>query len=144
MFARAADTLVPATAPGVTSYADPAFGRELRLRVIPGPATSDDTSVLRTLHDGGVARATGGDLAFTGGAFEYTPGGEYDLVTFDVLDPMLPMTTPVVVAGATPLPGVADEASLLACASPGCYLLEPGRLRVRLHTRDAPAASVSF
>ncbi|MCA9679539.1 MAG: hypothetical protein KC464_31195, partial [Myxococcales bacterium] len=36
MFARAADTLIAATAPGVTSYADPAYGRELRLVLAPG------------------------------------------------------------------------------------------------------------
>lgn len=141
MFARPADTLVPATAPGVTSYADPTYGRELRIRGNPIGATTENAAQRRTaLHDGGVADIGGG----TGGYdFIYDPGTDYDIVTFDVLDPDLPTVTSVVATTET-LPTVADETALMACPSPGCYLPEPGRLRVRLFARDNNTAHVAF
>jgi alpha-D-xyloside xylohydrolase len=140
MFARPADTLVPATTPGVTSYADPAFGRELRLRIAPSSVV--DAMAERALHDGGEATVIGRTATDTM-LLSYAPGTEYDLVTFDVLSPTLAIAS-LALVGATPLASATDEAGLLACPSPGCFLSEPGRLRVRLHTRDAPAASISF
>jgi alpha-D-xyloside xylohydrolase len=134
MFARAADTLAPATAPGVTSYADPAYGRELRLRIASGAVAAT-----AQLHDGGAAEVTPGASL----GLAYTAGGEYDIITFDVHDGELAAPTDVS-AGATPLPAVASEAALAACASPGCYLSEGERLRIRLFARDADAVAVTF
>jgi len=129
MFARAADTLAPATAPGVTSYTDPAYGRELRLRIVED--ATDDVA----LHVGGTGRMTAfGDLGVAA-HFQYTPGTEYDLVTFDYhhgggVDWAIAL-------GGEPLPSAADTAALAACGAPGCYLAEPQRLRVRVHTNGA-------
>lgn len=142
MFARAADTLVAATAPGVTSYADPAFGRELRLVTFPWEVIIDGpTGASATLHDGG----RGEEEVFIDGslALHYAPGTDYDIVTFDSLDPAQTAPT-MVTAGAAALPAVADETALFACGSPGCYLAEPGRLRVRLFAADQPDATVTF
>jgi alpha-D-xyloside xylohydrolase len=130
MFARAADTLAPATAPGVTSYADPAYGRELLLRIV-----ADGTAEV-VLHDGGVGRMTAfGDLGVPA-HFVYTPGTDYDIVTFDYHHPG-GAGDPMITLGATPLPSVADASALAACGAPGCYLAEPGRLRARVHTGGA-------
>jgi len=134
MYARAADTLAPATAPGVTSYLDPAYGRELRLRIASATVPAGVE-----LHDGGHGEVTPG--ATLGLAF--APGTEYDIVTYEVLDDAVATPT-AVTSGATPLPSVVDEAGLGACGSPGCYLAEPGRLRVRAFARDAGAVSVAF
>jgi hypothetical protein len=139
MFALAADTLNPATAPGVTSYADPAYRREVRLRIAvmnPGPLEGGPVST--TLHDGGLAT-----FFLATGRLSYAPGTDYDIATFDILDPTLSPPTSVT-AGAATLPSVADETALAACPSPGCYLDEPGRLRVRLFAADEPDASVAF
>ncbi len=110
MFARAADTLLPATAAGVTSYADPAFGRELRLIYSPGGAAASVT-----LHDGAKVTVAGPAATVTGGA-------EYTVLTLDV-DARAPAAGPygapvsVTLDGAT-LPQVADVAT---CAAPGCW-----------------------
>jgi hypothetical protein len=139
MFARAADTLNPATAPGVTSYTDPAYGREVRLRVaVMNPGPLEDSPVTATLHDGGLASFFLGP-----GQLSYAPGTDYDIATFDVADPTLATPTSVT-ASAAPLPSVADEAALMACPSPGCYLAETGRLRIRLFAADAPAATIAW
>nr|MBP6842746.1 hypothetical protein [Kofleriaceae bacterium] len=127
MFARAADTLEPATAPGVTSYADPAYGGELRLLITP-----DGAAAATRLHDD--ARATGGATA---DAYQltFTPGSQYVTATFD-LDTRAAQAAHVAAPTAitrdgAPLPTAADEVALTACTS-GCWLAEPGRLRVRL------------
>lgn len=134
MFARAADTLEPATAPGVTSYADPAYGGELRLWITPtGPGTD------LGLHDGG--HATAGSAA-TGYGLGYQAGTEYRVITFDLdtTGTTIPhLSAPAQVAiGATPIAAVADEAALFACPD-ACWLWEPAahRLRVRAHVTAA-------
>ncbi|MCW5805566.1 MAG: hypothetical protein KIT31_24565 [Deltaproteobacteria bacterium] len=111
MYARAADTLLPATAPGVTSYATPVIGRELRLVYTPGP-----TPGTATLHDGATATADGLSMSVTG-------GGEYTVFTFDVDARGIPegsLASPDAVhtIGAGDLPLVTDVTS---CAAPGCY-----------------------
>jgi hypothetical protein len=123
MFARYADTLEPATAPGVTSYADPAFGRELRLVLAP------DALAETTLHDGAAASCAAGQLTFT-------PGSQYDIVTFDL------WTAATTVTSTESLTQVADAAALAACAAPGCYLPETGRLRIRLFATDGATHAV--
>src|SRR5262249_38420282 len=71
MFARAADTLLPATARGVTSYATPAIGSELRLVYTPGaPAAA-------TLHDGTTATGNNTTIAVTAGT-------DYRVFTIDI------------------------------------------------------------
>lgn len=127
MYARAADTLEPATAPGVTSYADPAYGRELRLVITP-----DGAATATALHDG--ARATGGHAA-TAYQLGWTPGTEYTAATFDLdlraaTEPHVAAVTTVTVDGA-PVAAVADAAALSGCPR-ACWLAEPGRLRVRV------------
>ena len=136
MFARAADTLEPATAPGVTSYADPAYGRELRLRIAPEAAPAETR-----LHDG--ARATGAQDVPVGYRLRFEPGTQYTVATFDLTTletPILALRSPRrVTRGDTPVAAVADEAALMTCAD-ACWLWEPaaGRLRVRAVTTGAP------
>ncbi|HEY5936267.1 MAG TPA: glycoside hydrolase family 31 protein [Kofleriaceae bacterium] len=108
MYARLADTLLPATAAGVTSYLDPAYGRELRLVYTPGAPAST------SLHDGAAATADAATLSVTGGA-------EYSVFTIDVDARGLaaPFSAPTAVAAAgTDLPQVATVAT---CAAPGCW-----------------------
>lgn len=130
MFARYADTLEPATDPKVTSYADPAYGRELRLVITPEP---DQASI--ALHDG--TTASGTEVA---GAYELTaaPGGEFDIVTFE-LDAANSTVSALTQPGAITLDGTAldtaaDAEALAACAAPGCVFDDgAGRLLVRVH-----------
>ncbi|HVV86290.1 MAG TPA: TIM-barrel domain-containing protein, partial [Kofleriaceae bacterium] len=99
MFARAADTLEPATAAGVTSYADPAYGRELRLVLTP-----DGGAAETSLHDG--ARATAG----VDGAryhLRFEPGSQYTVATFDLA-----------VAAARNAPAVTAPATVTAAGAP--------------------------
>jgi alpha-glucosidase (family GH31 glycosyl hydrolase) len=129
MFARAADTLLPATAPGVTSYADPAYGGELRLLLTP-----DGGAASTTLHDGALATGAADGATY---ALAFTPGEQYRVATFD-LD-VRAARAPAVASPATvtadgaPLPVVVDDAALRTCAG-GCWLWEPaaGRLRIRV------------
>jgi len=123
MFARAADTLEPATAPGVTSYADPAYGRELRLVVARGGSAA--------LHDGASATADGDALGFT-------PGDQYDIATFVLWRAAAPGA---VTADGAALPEVAAVA-LETCAAPGCWVHDAGRLRIRVHATDATARAI--
>jgi hypothetical protein len=127
MFARAADTLEPATAPGVTSYADPAYGRELRVVVAE--------SGTLTLHDGATAEVAGGTRTFT-------PGDQYDIVTFDERRAAAPAG--VTVDGAA-LPAAADAAALETCAAPGCWFHDAtaGRLRIRVHATDGATHTIA-
>ena len=101
-----------ATAPGVTSYADPAYGRELRLVITP-----DGGPVAIALHDG--ASATGASAA---DAYQlaFTAGSQYTAATFDLdlraaTAPHLAGATAVTVDGA-PAAAVGSEALLAACA----------------------------
>ena len=128
LFARAADTLEPATAPGVTSYADPAYGRELRLLITP-----DGGAATVTLHDG--AAATGA-TAGTAYRLTFAPGSQYTAATFDLdlraaREPHVGAATPAVTVDGSAAAAVADAAALAACAR-ACYLAEAGRLRVRV------------
>jgi len=120
MFARYADTLVPATAAGVTSYADPAFGRELRLVYAPtGPAFPLEGGPLElTLHDG--ARVTGWDTALA-----VTGGTQYTVFTLDVDAREIssgPFSAPAAVSvDGTDLAIAADATALETCLAPGCW-----------------------
>jgi alpha-glucosidase (family GH31 glycosyl hydrolase) len=108
MFARAADTLLPATAAGVTSYLDPTLGRELRLVYTPGAAAST------ALHDGAKATANGPMIGVTGGT-------DYTVFTVDIDARGLaaPFAAPTAVSvDGTDLPSAAD---VTTCTSPGCF-----------------------
>ncbi len=72
MFARIADTLLPATAPGVTSYADPALRRELHC--VHAPSTGPR---LGTVHDGAALETNGTQLRVVGGS-------QYTVLTVDI------------------------------------------------------------
>lgn len=114
MFAKLADTLLPATAAGVTSYATAGVGDELRLVWTPGaPATV-------RVHDGLTAMADGGNVTVTGGS-------EYRAVTVDTARAAAP--TSVLVDG-TELTNTAGD--IFACAAPGCWSHANGRLEVRV------------
>jgi alpha-D-xyloside xylohydrolase len=121
MFARAADTLLPATAPGVTSYTDRALGRELRL--LYAPPVSLEASAFVRLHDGASASAAGPAIELVGGA-------EYDAITIDIDARGLPLpySAPagVSVNGAD-LPQAADVG---VCAAPGCWRFDAATKRL--------------
>jgi hypothetical protein len=119
MFARAADTLQPATADGVTSYSDPAYGRELRL--VAAMTAEDLPAATILIHDGAAARLE------PGGTFTFTAGDQYDIVTLDV------WTSLTAVEG---LPAAADQDELASCAAPGCWLVGNGRLQARIWATD--------
>ena len=113
-YARVADTLLPATAAGVTSYADAALGGELRVDYAAG-----DVANLQ-LHDGAQLGANPDMLAFTG-------GHEYVVATFALRHAAV---THISLAG-TALPQTAD---VTTCASPGCWSYDAAtsQLLVRL------------
>lgn len=122
-FARAADTLLPATAPGVTSYADPALGRELRLAYVP-PISLEGSAAIG-LHDGANASGSGAGITLVGGA-------EYTVFTIDVdaRDPIVgpTFTAPVAVSvDGADLPAVTD---VTACAAPGCWRFDAAAKRL--------------
>ncbi len=134
MFAIAADTLIPANSPSVTSYAEPAYGRELRLLGSPDAdpgMPASPTSI--ELHDGATAtgRFVADDYAVTLGA-----GDEFDVFTLDLDHPFDNPHNGAVTAvfEAVSLPTAADEAGLSQCPAPGCMLWQPGtqRLLVRV------------
>lgn len=115
MFARIADTLLPATAAGVTSYTDPAYGSELRFIVAPVAVMQSK----RELHDGAAIEALGSPTLFA-----LTGGSQYTRITldFDARTQPAPLSAPAAVSvDGTDLTAVADEAGLFACAAPGCY-----------------------
>jgi len=125
MFALAADTLLPATAPGVTSYATDAIGSELRLVYTPGAAATT------TLHDGTIATADGPLLAITGGT-------QYVVTTFDIdgraLGAPLGAPTGITLDGVS-LGAVADVTS---CAVPGCYQFDAATKHLQIRVFAAP------
>jgi hypothetical protein len=128
MFAIAADTILPATANGVTSYTTPAIGRELRLVYTP-----DSTVATSTLHDGAIATATGATI-------DVAAGSEYTVFTIDIdaRDLAAPFSAPggVTVDGAA-LSSVAD---VTTCSAPGCFSFDNGtkRLQIRVFADGAP------
>jgi alpha-D-xyloside xylohydrolase len=137
MFARAADTLAPATAPGVTSYADPAYGRELRLWLTPDGGVAEVA-----LHDGAQARAE-----VVGGAYRlrFEPGSQYTVATFDLdttaaLATQVAATTAVTVDGVA-APAVADGSALASCPT-ACWLAEPTQRRLRIRVVAAAPTEI--
>jgi hypothetical protein len=133
MYARAADTLIAATSPGVASYDDPAYGGELRLLITPsGPPA------LLQMEDGTAVSGSQEGLSY---AIDLTaPAWRFVTIDFDLRSSPAVLTQPATVdAGGTTLPAVGDEPSLQACGAPGCWLLEAGRLRIRL---PAPATGL--
>lgn len=138
MFALYADTLLPATAGGVTSYADPAFGSELRLVFTPGTATA-----LAMLHDGTNATANGANAAITGGS-------EYHIFTLDIdarAQTGTALATPAeVTVNSATVPVVASESALRACAAPGCWLFDAAekRLQIRVFAPEGQTRAISI
>lgn len=137
MFALYADTLLPATAPGVTSYADPAYGSELRLVFTPGTTTA-----LLTLHDGTNATANGASAALTGGS-------EYHVFTLDIdaraqTGNTLASPSGVTVNSAN-VPIVGTELELHACAAPGCWLYDSiaKRIQIRVFAPQGQTRAIS-
>ena len=114
-FARFADTLLPSAAAGVTSYADPVYGAELRVDYTP----ILDGQAIQVLHDGARLVAQLDSLQLTGGS-------EYSIATFALPhDPVVRVTTDL----ATLPPG-----DVTTCATPGCWSYTAGtkQLLVRL------------
>lgn len=112
MYARAADTLLPATAAGVTSYAGP-LGTEIRFVYTPGSSL-----VVHTLDDDTAAAGDGPTLNWLAGTM-------YTMATFDIDTRGLgaPYASPTdVAADGSSLPQVAD---VTTCAAPGCWRLDP-------------------
>ncbi len=137
-FALYADTLLPATAPGVTSYYDRPLGSELRLSFTPGPTTA-----ITSLHDGTTATANGASASVTGGS-------EYHIFTLDIdaraqTGDALAAPTSVTVNSAT-VPAVASESALRACASPGCWFFDAPakRLQVRVFAPESQTRAISI
>ncbi len=120
MFALAADTMLPATASGVSSYSTPSIGRELRLVYVPSTG-----EVATTLHDGTFAVGTGGEI-------DVTAGSEYSVFTIDVdaRDLGAPFSAPATVtAGGTNLTSVANVAT---CSAPGCFSFNNATKRLQI------------
>lgn len=122
MFARAADTMLPATAAGVTSYTDPLLGRELRLVYTPSTVAATTT-----LHDGASANGEGTTIAVTGGT-------EYKVFTLDVdargLTGAFAAPTAITVDGGA----LTEVADVTTCNAPGCFSFDDvtKRLQVRV------------
>jgi alpha-D-xyloside xylohydrolase len=132
MFARAADTLEPATATGVTSYTDPAYARELRVVGVVSSVTTHDGA---TLDCAVVLDTTYIDCAFT-------PGSQYDIVTLEWPGRGHAPTT---VTAPDALPEVTDDAALAACAD-GCWRYDDatGRLKIRVTAITGTMRSIQF
>ena len=138
MFALYADTLIPTTAPGVTSYYDRALGSELRLVFTPGATTA-----LASLHDGTNATANGGSASITGGS-------EYHIFTLDIdaraqTGNALAAPANVTVNSAS-VPLVASEPALQSCAAPGCWFFDAAakRLQVRVFAPEGQTRAISI
>jgi alpha-glucosidase (family GH31 glycosyl hydrolase) len=124
MYAIAADTILPATAPGVTSYAGP-NGSELRLTYTPG-----DTAATTTLDDGASASGTGPDMT-------WAAGSEYQVATFDIDGRSLTgaLAAPTAVSGdGVDLANVAD---VTTCAAPGCWSFDAPTKHLLIRTTAA-------
>jgi alpha-glucosidase (family GH31 glycosyl hydrolase) len=138
MFARYADTLIPATAAGVTSYYDREFGSELRLVFTPGTTTA-----ITSLHDGTNATANGTSASITGGS-------EYHIFTLDIdgrAQTGNPLATPTeVTVNSATVPSVANETALRACDAPGCWLFDVAqkRLQVRVFAPEGQTRAITI
>ena len=138
MFALYADTIIPATAPGVTSYYDRAFGSELRFVFTPGVTTA-----LTTVHDGSSATANGASASITGGS-------EYQIFTLDIdarAQTGNALATPAEVrVNSATVPLVASEAALQACAAPGCWFFDGAakRLQIRVFAPQGQTRAISI
>ncbi len=133
MFAIAADTMLPATAAGVTSYATPAIGRELRLVYRPSAAVATTT-----LHDGAAATATGMTI-------DLAAGSEYSVFTIDIDARSLaaPFSAPADVAvDGTDLASVGNVANLDNCNAPGCFHFDAGTKRLQIRVFADAATQV--
>ena len=139
LFTRPADTLEPATAAGVTSYADPVFGREITFRLAPALA-----SATFTVFDGATfsGEPSGADYSL-----EFGPGSEFNIFTVElhptpsapgaVIDPA------DVIAGGAPLVMVTDNDALLACdPDPGCWTRDVPTGLIRIRTELGTATIV--
>lgn len=138
MFAVAADTLLPATAAGVTSYGTPAIGRELRLVYAPdAPDAPDATTARVTLHDGSSASGTGATISLVAGS-------EYDVFTIDVdaRDLAAPLSAPTTVTldGAA----LANVGDVTTCAAPGCFSFDGAAQRLQVRVFVAGSAQVAI
>jgi hypothetical protein len=142
MFARYADTLLPATAPGVTSYADPQLGRELRIVYTAGLVAQplEGGGPQLTLHDGARAIADESGIIVTGGT-------QYTVFTIDIdaRAAHLPFSAPATVsADGTDLPTAASAIALEQCAAPGCWHFDPTtkKLQARVFAATGEARSI--
>jgi hypothetical protein len=139
IFARDADTLLPATASGVTSYGD---SEELRWVATPTDKPVDMVSNSPTTGPGGGLVSYG----MTDGSYEI-PTLPVEMSTFDldargatvasVKSPTSVTAYDNATHAATVLPSVADENALRACAAPGCWLWEPTAERLRIRAANA-------
>jgi hypothetical protein len=124
MYAIAADTILPATAAGVTSYAGP-NGSELRLIYTPGASTATTT-----LDDSAAATANGTELT-------WTRGTTYQTATFDIdarnLTGALAAPTAVSGDGAD----LANVADVTTCAAPGCWSFDAPTKHLLIRTTAA-------
>jgi hypothetical protein len=132
MFARAADTLLPATAPGVTSYADPAFGRELRLVYAPGNMPLERPFSF-ALHDGAQVSALARETLLV------SRGTEYSVFTVDIDARQLPAPFSAPIAISFDGVDLAQVADVTTCGAPGCFAFQPGRLQARVFATSKPA-----
>jgi alpha-glucosidase (family GH31 glycosyl hydrolase) len=133
MYARYADTMLPATAAGVTSYATPALGRELRLVYSPGAVGNVAHA---SLHDGASAVGDGTTITVTG-------GGEYSVFTVEVdtRAATAPLSAPTGVSvDGTDIPNVAD---VTTCNAPGCWHADARRLEIRVFAPGAATHAVA-
>ena len=126
MFSREADTLVAATAAGVRSYADPAFGRELTWRLAPGGGAAAGST-----YDGASAIASIDGSRYV---IELAAGERFDRFTLELIvtsaaPPAIDAPAAVRLDGAA-LPEVTADA-LADCPLPGCWAVDGPTLRVR-------------
>lgn len=132
MYARYADTLLPATAAGVTSYADPALGGKLRFVYTPGGASSS------TLDDGATASADSDTMSFVAGS-------EYTDATFDVdarsVPGVLSAPSSVTIDSAV-VPLVADVSDDSQCTGAGCYSFDAASKHLQVRTRASGTIQV--
>lgn len=110
-FAKDADTLLPATAAGVTSYADPTYGNELRVDYAPGGNAS------LKLHDNAMLSGAGDTVAITGGS-------NYTVATFAVPH--------AAITHVTTDDGTLPQGDVTSCAAPGCWSYANGKALVRI------------
>jgi alpha-D-xyloside xylohydrolase len=127
MYTLEADTAVPASSPGVRSYADPAFGRELTWRLAPG-----DAGASAATYDGASATAAAVDAETY--AIDLAAGDQFDVFTAELYaTPAAPdalsATSEIRLDGA-PLPEV-TAAELETCALPGCWVDDGDVLKIR-------------